>query len=534
MSLALAFWIAAGLLLHTYVLFPLTLPLLVEFFRRKRHAVYSDELPKVSIIVSAFNEEAIIAEKIQNCLALDYPADKLEILIGNDGSTDRTAEIIAQYPQVRLVNAPKNAGKAAMLNRLQSEATGSVLLFCDANTLFFPNVARKIVQPFLDPKIGCVCGHLILSDSSKSALGEGESAYWDLESEIKKFEGMLDRVIGGNGAIYAIRKELYSPIPTRKSIMDDFYVTVRVLQKGYLSTFLSSAIGSEQTSKAGSGEFKRKIRIGRANYNYLFSYLPLLNPLRPLVAYLFMSHKLLRWFSPHLILALLALNCFLATSHWIYQMTLTAIVSLLLLGALGAVLARYNRKTFLTSAPYYLLGMNVALLRGFLQTFVPEKGGGWTRVERGACVVGALLLACAPLQAKAPSIALDATVGVLSPSADFPESAHLDFTAHLWYPFDQMVFFGVGSGIQQIGGSKQIPIVGSAQVRLPIGGQILPFVSGDVGHSVGEDAQFQWRAGGGLDIKNGDRSSLIVAGGYQSFAELGGHYYLRGGLLLEF
>jgi cellulose synthase/poly-beta-1,6-N-acetylglucosamine synthase-like glycosyltransferase len=380
--LELSYWIIAGLLIHTYLLFPLSLPVLVELFRRKRTYGYVDDLPRVSIIISAYNEEAVIADKIRNCLELDYPADKLEILIGNDGSTDRTAEIIAQFPQVHFVNAEKNSGKAAMLNRLQKEAVGDILLFCDANTLFFPNVARKIVQPFQDAQIGCVCGHLILNDASQSALGEGESAYWDLESEIKKFEGQLDRLIGGNGAVYAIRKELYSVIPTRKSVMDDFYVTVRVLQKGYCSTFIPSVIGTEQTSKAASGEFKRKIRIGRANYNYLLAYLPLLNPLRPLVAYLFASHKLLRWFSPHLILAMLVVNLILVNTRLVYQITLAALLLLFLLGAAGAFLAGRGRKTLFTSAPYYFLGMNWALFRGFFLAFLPEKSGGWVRVER--------------------------------------------------------------------------------------------------------------------------------------------------------
>jgi len=240
---------------------------------------------------------------------------------------------------------------------------------------------------------------------------------------------------------------------------------------------------------------------------------------------------------------MLVLNILLVQEHWIYQATLSATLLLILLGFVGALLARSGRKFPLTSAPYYLLGMNFALLRGFFQSFLPEKNAGWDRVERsGESPLAHLIFAIITLslclfgnaQAKAPSVAFDATLGTLFPKEDFPSEAHLDFTAHLWYPFDQMVFLGIGSGIQQIGANKQIPIVASASVRLPIGGQILPFVSGDVGHSVGEDAQFQWRAGGGLDIKNGDRSSLLVAGGYQSFAELGGHFYLRGGLLLEF
>ena len=145
-----------------------------------------------------------------------------------------------------------------MLNRLQKEASGEFLIFSDANTMFFPNVIRKLVAPFRDPKIGCVCGHLILSDTSASALGQGESSYWDLESEIKKFEGRLDLLIGGNGALYAIRNKLYTQLPVRKSVMDDFFITVNVLAKGGLCTFVPSAIGTEQTSKEGTGEYRRK------------------------------------------------------------------------------------------------------------------------------------------------------------------------------------------------------------------------------------------------------------------------------------
>ena len=136
-----------------------------------------------------------------------------------------------------------------MLNRLQKIAKNDILLFCDANTMFFPNVVRKLVDPFKDKKIGCACGHLILSDKSGSVLGKGESSYWDLESEIKKFEGVLDRLIGGNGALYAIRRELYTELPVKKSVMDDFFVTTKILQKGYFCTFVDSAIGTEQTSK---------------------------------------------------------------------------------------------------------------------------------------------------------------------------------------------------------------------------------------------------------------------------------------------
>jgi len=376
------------LLVHTYIFFPLTLPMLAEFFQRKRSVplphIPEAELPVVSLLISAYNEESVIEQKILNCLDLDYPMERLQILIGNDGSTDRTAQIIQKYAaRITLVDAARNAGKAAMLNCLAGQALGEVLVFCDANTLFFPNVIRKIVQPFQNARLGCVCGHLILNDQSGSALGEGEATYWDLESEIKKFEGLLGVVIGGNGAIYAIRKSLYTPLPVKRSVMDDFFITVKVLEKGYQSTFISSAIGTEQTSKSGSGEFKRKIRIGRANFNYLFSYLPLLNPLRPSVAYFFLSHKLLRWISPHLAFALVVTNLFLLGVSPIFRVTLALELLLPVFALFGWLRSGQGRKSPLGNAPYYFLTMNYALFLGFIQSFLPEKSGGWTRIQRG-------------------------------------------------------------------------------------------------------------------------------------------------------
>jgi len=386
-TLEITFFVCLFLLLHTYLLFPLTLPMVAEFFQRQRRVRATKtghNQPRVSLLISAFNEESVIAQKIQNCLDLDYPPELLQILIGNDGSKDKTAEIVKRYaPRVTLIDAEKNAGKAAMLNRLVKHATGEILVFCDANTLFFPNVIQKIVQPFHDEQMGCVCGHLILNDQSGSALGEGETSYWDLESEIKKFEGLIGVVIGGNGAIYAIRTKLYTSLPTKRSVMDDFFITVKVLQQGFMSTFVSSAIGTEQTSKAGVGEYQRKIRIGRANFNYLFSYLPLLNPFRPIVAYFFLSHKLLRWFSPHMALAMFLINIPLLFAHPFFIGTFGIEVLILFMALVGWIMSKQGRKMLISSAPYYFVTMNYALLRGFVQAFLPERGGGWNRIERG-------------------------------------------------------------------------------------------------------------------------------------------------------
>ena len=372
--LQISFWVLLILFVHCYVLFPITLPFVSEIFKRKETENQNgSDTPKVSILISAYNEEAVIERKIQNLLELDYPKDKLEILIGDDGSTDKTVEIVERYKDqgITLVKAPQNAGKAAMLNRLQKEASGEILLFCDANTMLFPNVVRKLTDPFKDKKIGCACGHLILTDKSGTELGRGESAYWDLESEIKKFEGMMDLLIGGNGALYAIRKELYTDLPTKKSVMDDFFVTTKILQKGYYCTFISSAIGAEQTSKETIGEYRRKVRIGRANFNYLLSYLPLLNPFRPLRCYLFFSHKILRWFSPHIFILLFLVNIPLAWYFSLYRISLGILFGFLLVGLFKII-----------PGAYYFLSMNMAMLKGFFLSFGKEKSGGWAREAR--------------------------------------------------------------------------------------------------------------------------------------------------------
>jgi cellulose synthase/poly-beta-1,6-N-acetylglucosamine synthase-like glycosyltransferase len=374
MFLALLFWISLSLLALTYLAFPFTLMVLASFFGKKDQHPKSKadaELPTVSILIAAYNEEAVIAEKLANCLALDYPQDKLRIWIGDDGSSDRTAELVRgaqkRIPSLRLVQAPQNAGKAAMLNMLAKEAKAEgaeMFLFTDANTVLLSDSVKNILTCFDDKKIGAVCGRLALSSGSAS-LSQGESTYWNLETRLKQWEGRLGAVMGCNGALYAIRSELYprQGIPTAGVVMDDFYVTVSVFRAGFQCVFAGDAVGMEQTSKDKSGEFRRKVRIGRANFNYLLSYLPLLNPVHPIRAYLFFAHKLLRWLSPFLLAGLLA-------GSFAYPVVPPLIC---VFGLLALFRVRF---------PFYFLSMNWALLLGIFQSFLPEKNGAWERVER--------------------------------------------------------------------------------------------------------------------------------------------------------
>lgn len=381
------FWGAAFLLVHTYALYPLSLPFLSRLFSVRGTRSGSAETPRrgVSLVLAAYNEEKILEEKIRNTFELEFPHGDLEVLIGSDGSTDRTEAIAAQYaPDVKLFAFPQRAGKAAVLNRLVPAARGEILVFCDANTMLLKNVLQKLLPHFDNPDVGCVCGRLILHDAGETALSIGESIYWNLESEIKKQEGLLGTVIGANGGIYAIRKELYHAIPVDCTVMDDFFVTTHVLRAGKAVVYEPQAIGSEETSLDAYGEFHRKMRISQANFNLLPRYLPLLNPLRPLVAYGFLSHKLLRWTAPFLLVALFLAGAALAFTSTFYAAAFAAQILFYAAAAFGALARERARRHKLLLIPYYFASMNWALLRGFFKAMSSRDGGAWNRVERAA------------------------------------------------------------------------------------------------------------------------------------------------------
>jgi cellulose synthase/poly-beta-1,6-N-acetylglucosamine synthase-like glycosyltransferase len=379
------FFVAAGLLVHTYLLYPLSLPILSVVFPRRRKQGNPGKF-KVSMVIAAHNEEKVIEEKIRNTFDLEFPRKNLEILIGSDASTDKTNAIVSKYaPDVKLFAFSQRGGKASVLNQLVPRAHGDILVFCDANTMLLRNALQKLLAHFEDPKIGCVCGRLILHDAGHSALGIGESIYWNLESEIKKLEGKLGIVIGANGGIYAIRRELFERIPVDKTVMDDFFVTTRVLKAGKAAIYEPQAIGSEETSLETYGEFHRKVRISQANFNLLGKYLPLLNPFRGLVAYGFFSHKFLRWIAPILMMVLLASNAALLGHGPFYYGAFAAQVLLFFVAGLGYARNGKTRKSKLLLIPFYFVSMNLALAVGMFRAMFQRKsaqGGMWNRIER--------------------------------------------------------------------------------------------------------------------------------------------------------
>ncbi len=335
------------------------------------------------MLIAAHNEEKVIEEKIRNSFDLEFPEENLEVLIGSDASSDKTNAIVSKYsPRIKLHAFSQRGGKASVLNQLAPRAQGEILVFCDANTMLLKNALQKLLAHFEDPKVGCVCGRLILHDSGKSALGIGESMYWNLESEIKKQEGKLGIVIGANGGIYAVRKELFEAIPIDKIAMDDFFVTTCVLKAGKTAIYEPQAIGSEETSVETFGEFHRKVRISQANFNLLPRYLPLLNPLRGLVAYGFFSHKFLRWIAPVLMILVFVSNIILLMYSPFYYLTFALQALLYGCAGLGYLNNGKTRKSKFLLIPFYFVSMNLALIIGMLRAMSKQEGGMWNRVER--------------------------------------------------------------------------------------------------------------------------------------------------------
>jgi cellulose synthase/poly-beta-1,6-N-acetylglucosamine synthase-like glycosyltransferase len=376
---ALIFWTAGAVLVYTYLLFPAVLFVVSRIFRFKSRTDH-EYLPGVTVLIAAYNEQAVIRQKVENALALDYPPEKLEIRIGSDASTDDTDTILGSFgARITFIRFNERQGKSNILNALAAGMTGEIIVFSDANTMFAPDAIRKLVRHFADERVGGVCGRLILEGETAAVLGNFEKRYWKMESGLKVWEGMLGRVMGANGAIYAIRKSLFRPIPTRRLLMDDFFMALQVLGQHKKIVYETVAYATESPSLRDAGEFNRKIRIARANFNFLWTQPGVFFTYDLIFLFLFISHKLLRWVAPFILIGVLVLNALLVCTAELY---------LYLLAAQGvfyftALIGLFLRKAVpLLAAPYYFVSMNAAMLIGFFKSLLPRQSISWKRVER--------------------------------------------------------------------------------------------------------------------------------------------------------
>ncbi|MCE9671388.1 glycosyltransferase family 2 protein [Myxococcus stipitatus] len=389
------FWCAALLLAHTYFLYPLSLFALDGVAqvarnvrgmrgggegRRSGHAQVAR--PPVSLVVAAYNEASCIEQKLENSLALAYPADRFEVLIGSDGSSDGTDEKVRACPdaRVRLSPAPR-AGKTTVLNRCIPVAKGDIVVLSDANTMIEPDAIEKLVRHFEDPEVGAVCGKLRLYNPTKQDYEE--SAYWSYESLIKLYEGRRGAVVGANGGLYAIRRMLFTQLPP-STIVDDFVIPLRILEKGYKVVYEEEAVAHEETTEDYDKEFGRRARIAAGNFQSLRMVPGLLLPTAGFPAFAFWSHKLLRWCAPALMGLALVSNVFLLDSVF-YRFTLLGqalFYALAYLGKVGALKRGTAKRA--ASVAYYFVTMNLAIVVGFWRFLRNSQRAAWDRTARAS------------------------------------------------------------------------------------------------------------------------------------------------------
>jgi len=374
------------LLIHSYVLYPLSIWILSLISRKKYHTE-SNYSPKVSIIISVFNEEKVIEKTIRNFLQSDYDLSKIEFVIGSDSSTDSTNEIISELqkeiPSIKFFPFPKRRGKSCVLNDLVNEASSEILIFSDANTIYHRDAINNLVKYYVDPIVGGVSGKLNLIEFEEFIhSGSQEIKYWNFETWLKEKEGKIGKLIGANGGIYSLRKKYFVQIPTEYPIVDDFYLSLKVLEQNRDFLYIKDAEAEELTAPNLMAEFKRKIR-GNANIlSTIKTIKKLLNPSFGVISYSLWSHKLIRWFTPIILLLIFIINLFLYQTGEFFQYFFTIQLLLYFLGLLGYILNKLNFRVQPLLLIFYFMMTNTAMLIGLFQFILGKNTAYWQPTPR--------------------------------------------------------------------------------------------------------------------------------------------------------
>ena len=375
--LELIFWLCAALVVYVYVGYPLLLKLVHLLVGRAPVHEPAPE-PSLTLVVSAFNEEASIRDKLDNTLQLDYPSERLQVLVVSDASDDRTDDIVREYANrgVTLLRMPERGGKTVGLNAALREASGAVVVFSDANAMYRRDALRRLAAPFADPAVGAVVGESTYHDS-ETASEASESLYWKYETAIKRLESETGSVVGGDGAIYAIRRSLY--VPMRADALSDFVNPLQIVKSGHRCLYEPAAQSVEKAAEGFDREFRRKVRIVNRAWRAMLTMPELLNPFRyGFFAVKLISHKLLRWLAPLFLLLLLVASLALAGRAPLLAWALAAQLAFYALALAGHALRQRERMPRLLSVPYYFSLVNIASARGILDAFKGETYTTWT------------------------------------------------------------------------------------------------------------------------------------------------------------
>jgi poly-beta-1,6-N-acetyl-D-glucosamine synthase len=329
------FWLSFLFIGYVYVGYPALLSVVRRVMNRPIHKQYSE--PRVSIIIAAYNERERLERKVQNCLSLDYPKDKLQIIVSLDGSTEGSGFLLSAPGGVTVVRSRSHRGKASALNSAMRHATGEIIVFADVRQTFDPRAVRELAANFADHRVGAVSGELILRDETQAEARTDVGLYWRYEKTIRSMESEIHSVPGATGAIYAIRRELYQNLP-EDTLIDDVLVPMRIVLGGKRAVLDPAAKAYDTVACCPNAEFGRKVRTLAGNYQLLAQLPDLLVPWRNPICFQFLSHKIGRLLVPYALLALFLSNLFMVRG--IYALTFLLQMVWYAFAFTGYVLAR--------------------------------------------------------------------------------------------------------------------------------------------------------------------------------------------------
>ena len=375
------FWSFTVVILYTYAGYALTIPVLSLFFRRQSRL--GDIEPEVTFLIAAYNEEKNIRKKLEEVLALNYPKDKLEVIVASDGSTDRTDEIVKEFSSrgVILNRVEGRVGKTEAQNRTVAIATGTVIIFSDATTKYEQDAIRKIVRNYSDPSVGAVSGRYEYVNPTGASVGTGTILFWKYENFIKSMQTRIRTITGCCGCIYSVKKSAYVPLPP--DIISDLVEPLKVIERGYRVVFEPEAVAYEETTEKPSEEFKMRVRVINRAMRGILYVRSLLNPFRyPFVSFQLISHKVLRWLIPFFLIGLFVSNYFLLGVHWFYNLTFAGQIIFYLTVFIGLIAELLGYKIKAVAIPLYFCVVNFASFLAFFKTLKGHRAVTWETVRK--------------------------------------------------------------------------------------------------------------------------------------------------------
>lgn len=395
-TLEIIFWLSLGVLFYTYIGYGLVAYVLTKLKGTTRpESLDTKDLPEVTHVIAAYNEEDLIEDKILNCHHLDYPKSKINTIIVADGSTDKTVEIIRNYPWVKLYFSPERNGKLAAVDRVMKEVATPITVFSDANSMINSEGMRKMVRHFQLNTVGAVAGEkVVINEEKEDAASAGEGIYWKYESFLKKLDYQLHSVVGAAGELFAVRTHLFET-PAKNALIEDFLITMNITEKGYRVAYEPEAKAKEYASANITEEMKRKVRISAGGLQSIWMLKSLLNPFKHgVLTFQYVSHRAIRWTLAPLSLVLMVLTnaALLETTNMIYAGLFVGQMMFYGLSAAGYYSENKKLKIKALFVPFYFTFMNLSVYMGLFKLMSGAFSVKWEKAGRRVVPVSTNLI----------------------------------------------------------------------------------------------------------------------------------------------